>query len=58
MLGEVYGKVAMRKTQVYEWHKRFRDGLETVDDLRCRQPSTSSYGETIERMPSVVQSDY
>jgi hypothetical protein len=46
----------MKKTQVYESHKRFRDSLATVDDdLRCRQPSTSSYDETIERVPSVVQ---
>jgi hypothetical protein len=26
MLEEVYGKAAMKKTHVYEWHKRFRDG--------------------------------
>jgi hypothetical protein len=34
MLEEAHGKVVMKKTQVYEWHKRFRDG-HVNDDTRC-----------------------
>jgi hypothetical protein len=26
MLEEAYGEAEMKKTQVYDWHKRFRDG--------------------------------
>jgi hypothetical protein len=30
MLEEAYGKGTKEKTQVYEWHERFRDGHETA----------------------------
>jgi hypothetical protein len=30
MLEEAYGKVATKKTQVYKWHKSFRDGRASV----------------------------
>jgi hypothetical protein len=37
MLKETYGKVAMKKTQVYEWHKRFLHGHASVNDNpHCR----------------------
>jgi hypothetical protein len=32
MLEEVYDKAAVRKTQVYEWHKCFPDGRMNVND--------------------------
>jgi hypothetical protein len=38
MLQEVYGNVEMKKLQVYERHKCFRDDRESVnDDLCCRK---------------------
>jgi hypothetical protein len=43
MLEEAYGEAAMKKTQVYEWYKGFRDGHASVNnDPRCCQPSTSA----------------
>jgi hypothetical protein len=40
MLEEVYGYVAMKKTQVYRWHKHFCDSHTSVsEDLCCGQPS-------------------
>jgi hypothetical protein len=36
MLAEAYGKAAMKKTQVYEYHKRFHDGrANVIDDPLC-----------------------
>jgi hypothetical protein len=36
MLEEARGKAAKKKTQVYEWHRSFRNGRESVnDDSRC-----------------------
>jgi hypothetical protein len=36
MLKEAYGKVVMKKMQVYEWQKHFHDGRANVnDDLHC-----------------------
>jgi hypothetical protein len=32
MLEEVNGKLAMKKMQVYEWHKCFHDSRASVDD--------------------------
>jgi hypothetical protein len=32
LLEEAYGKVAMKKTRVYEWHKCFHDGRASVSD--------------------------
>jgi hypothetical protein len=37
MLEETYGMAAVKKTQVYEWYNRFRDGRASVnDDALCR----------------------
>jgi hypothetical protein len=39
MLEEAYGKVAMKETQVCDWHKRFLDGRASVSgDWRCGRP--------------------
>jgi hypothetical protein len=36
MLEEAHGKAAVKKTQVYDWHKRFCDGRAIVNnDPRC-----------------------
>jgi hypothetical protein len=32
MLTEVYGANAMKKSSVFEWHKRFKEGQEDVKD--------------------------
>jgi hypothetical protein len=35
ILEEVYGKVVMKKTLVYEWHKHFYDCHAAGDHQRC-----------------------
>lgn len=58
MLGEAYGKKAMKKTQVYQWHKRFRNGRASIhDDPRSGRPSTSTNYDNVERVRNVMQSD-
>jgi hypothetical protein len=36
MSQQAYGDRAMKKSQVYDWHKRFQDGRESAD---CDAPS-------------------
>jgi hypothetical protein len=41
MLKEVCGDNVMSHTQVFEWHKRFMEGREEVEDSECPgRPST------------------
>jgi hypothetical protein len=58
MFEEAYGTAAMEKTQVYEWHKCFRDGRASVNDGPCcGRPSTERNDENIESVCNVVRSD-
>jgi hypothetical protein len=36
MLEEAYGKAAMKKVRVYEWHECFYVIYVNIDDLPCR----------------------
>jgi hypothetical protein len=55
MLGEAYGKAAMKKTQVYMCNKCSRDGRASVnDDLHCLRPSTLTNNENIKHVCSVA----
>ena len=41
-LQEVYEDAMMSRTRIFEWHKRFREGREDVeDDPRSGRPTTS-----------------
>jgi transposase len=41
MLTEAYGADAMKKSSVYEWHKRCKEGREDVkDNERTGRPKT------------------
>ena len=38
MLQTAFGAFCMNRTSVFEWHKRFKEGRESVrDDERCRR---------------------
>ena len=51
MLQQVYGEETMSRTRAFEWHKRFKEGWEEVeDDPRSVIPSTSRTAENIERV--------
>ena len=43
MLRDVYGDSSMFRTRVFEWHKRFEEGREDVeDDPKSGRPCTSN----------------
>ena len=58
MLQQVYGDEAMSRSRAFEWHRRFREGNEEVEDSpRSGRPSTSRSEENIERVKRAVRSD-
>ena len=58
MLHGVYGDSSMFKTKVFEWHKRFVEGMEDVeDDPKSGRPCTSTTDTNIEKVWQLVRSD-
>uniref|UniRef100_A0A1B6MJV2 Mos1 transposase HTH domain-containing protein n=1 Tax=Graphocephala atropunctata TaxID=36148 RepID=A0A1B6MJV2_9HEMI len=56
LLNQAYRDEAMKKSQVYEWHKRFREGrINIEDDDRSGRPSTATTDDNIERVRQVVR---
>jgi hypothetical protein len=53
-----YGDKALKKSSVFEWHKRFKEGRENVkDDERHRQPKTQQSCENVQTVQQSVESD-
>ena len=51
MLQQAYDDREMKKSQVYDWHKHFYDGHESVDSGLCSgRPSVSSNEANVERV--------
>lgn len=58
MLKQAYGTDAMSKTRTYEWHKRFREGRDAVDDDdRSGRPSTSKTDDTVQKVRQRLDQD-
>ena len=58
LLQEVYGDDTMSKTCLFEYHRRFKEGREEVeDDHRSGRPSTSRTDENVESVWQKVRSD-
>lgn len=54
-LRTAFGDHAMKKTSVFEWHKRFKDGRVNVrDDFRSGQPRTQRTEENVQRVRELV----
>jgi len=48
---QVYGDTALKKSAVYDWFSRFKNGQEKLkDDRRSGRPSTSITAEMIEKV--------
>jgi transposase len=49
---------ALKKSPVYDWSFRFKNGQETVeDDQRSGRPSTSRTEEMSEKVRQIIQCD-
>ncbi|KAJ4449017.1 hypothetical protein ANN_00411, partial [Periplaneta americana] len=58
LLEEAYGEAAMKKTQVYAWHKRFSGGRDSIkDDVRSGRPTTATNEAIAQRVHNVVRDD-
>jgi len=58
LLKEAYGAAAMKKTMVFEWHKRFKEGRDDVkDDERSGRPRTRRTDENVEKVRKLVCTD-
>ena len=58
LLQEVYGDDTMSRTRLLEWHRRFKEVREEVeDDHKSGRPSTSRTDENVESVRQKVQSD-
>jgi len=53
-----YGEYAIKKSNVFEWHRRFKEGREDVqDDPRSGQPKTQRTDANVDRVRILVRSD-
>lgn len=58
MLNTAYKDCAMKKTQVYEWFARFKNGKMSIVDQPCSgRPSTSRTDENVEKVRAIVLED-
>ena len=58
VLQDVYGDDAMSRAWVFEWHRRFKEGREDVeDDPRSGRSSTSTTEENVEIIRQKVLGD-
>ena len=58
LLTVAYGEYAMREWSVFEWHRRFKEGRENVqDDPRTGQPHTQRTDANVDKVRNLVRSD-
>jgi hypothetical protein len=58
LLTVAYSEYATKKLSVFEWHRRFKEGQEDVqDDSRSGQPKTQRTDANVDRVQNFVRSD-
>jgi len=59
LLRTAYGDVVLSSSQVFRWHKAFKDGRESVEDEQCTgRPSTSRTENNVARVKAVLDRDW
>jgi len=57
LLTEAYGEDCMFHARVFEWHKRFSKGRESVKDDRPGRPCTAVTDDNTEKVRDVIRKD-
>jgi hypothetical protein len=58
LLRTAYGDAVLSSSQVFRWHKAFKDGRESVEDeQRIGRPSTSRTENNVARVKAVLDRD-
>ena len=58
LLTETYGEDCMSRARVFEWHKRFSEGRESVKaDDRLGRPRTAVTDDNIEKVRDAIRKD-
>lgn len=56
LLKQVYGEQSLSRSQVFEWHRRFKEGREDVeDDEHSGRPRTSRTDEKVKKIRKIVK---
>jgi len=59
MLEKCFGNDSLKKTVVYQWHERFKNGRESIeDDERSGRPSTSKTDENIDKVKEILVNNH
>jgi hypothetical protein len=58
LLTMAYSECPMKKSSIFEWHRRFKEGQEDVqDDPRSGQPKTQRTDANVDRVLNLERSD-
>ena len=58
LIQKAYGDAALSRTKIFEWHKRFREGRESVkDDEHSGRPTTSRTDDNMAAIDKMVKED-
>jgi hypothetical protein len=58
LLTVAYGEYTMKKSSFFDWHSRYKEGREDVqDDPRSGQPKTQRTDANVDRVRTLVLSD-
>ena len=58
LIQKAYGDAALSRTTIFEWHKRFREGRESVkDDELSGRPTTSRTDDNIAAVDKMIKED-
>ena len=58
MIQQSFGEQSLSRTQVFQWHTRFKTGRTSVDDdERTGRPTSCTNSETVARIQGLIRQD-